>query len=396
MKTTTDPFADLASLFLTDAEPVPSADHPAPAVPAPRESFDARQAIEFVVPGHLPVMGSLWIGQYADLVGRRLGPVALFRFGEDEVTVEIFRAGTQPVRLDAAADLDAAIASLAGLVRRWIIVPRVADDLDVPPAAGTLTVLTGADDAAVVGAYRLVKALVERWSDTSLDWPRLGCAILGSDQAEAATVAEKLNRTMRAFLQRELPVVATRQRMEPLESCARRMFAFDPASLDPVTLCRTIVKTLRRSRPRSAEAPRPRPAAAGFRLPPKPAMTATRPTVPVEAPTPTPIATGPLPLADLRPLRPRCPAARGISLACDANGGLHLLADPTTLGSVAAAESWVAAQRELLELACPEISARGGEPTVHVVGADPAALLPLVGGRYRVHLATPAGAVRLG
>lgn len=422
MKTTSDPFADLAALFLSDAdEPGAVATEPPPAA-ADEQATDARERVEIVLPGHLPVMGSLWVAQYADLIGLREGPVALCRFGEGEVTIEVFRAGTRRVGLDSAEDLEGAIRDLSGLVVRWLVVPADAGDFDVPPAAATATILSGADDAAVVGAYRLLKRTVERWNETSIDWPRFGLAVLGSDDGDARGVAEKLNRTARAFLNREIRVTATRQRMEPLESCARRTFAAASSAggtLDPVTLCRAIVNRLRKDRRKElasardaiaaaippVETGRPRPAT-GMRLPPKPVAGPALPVAPVEVaaagPTPSaaPAAAGPSlsgRIAGLRPLAPRCPTARGVELASDAAGSLHLVATPDSLSDLPATSAWVRAQRELLALACPQLADLAAEATRHVVADDPATAIPLVGSGITVHLTVPGGAlVRLG
>jgi hypothetical protein len=325
------------------------------------------------------------------------------------------------VRLDSAADLEAALRDLSGLVARWLVVPADLAVLDVPPAAATATILSGADDAAVVGAYRMLKQLVERWSETSIDWPRFGLAVLGSDEGDASGVAEKLNRTSRAFLNREIRVTATRQRMEPLESCARRTFAAVLASgpLDAVSLCRTIVNRLRKdrrkelaaarevaSRPRSLEPARPRPAS-GVRLPPKPvaaaaafappasvaAAVASPTSAPISAPGSAPVTAPSIAarISGLRPLPPRCPNARGVELACDESGQLHLVATPATVADLPATSAWVRAQRELLSLACPQLAAPAGEARRHVVAGDPATAIPLVGSGITVHLEAPGG-----
>jgi len=411
VKTSSDPFSDLAALFLSD-EPVASSSVAVPVdPPAEERSADARDRVEIVLAGHLPVMGTLWISQYADLIGRRIGPVALCRFGEGEVSVEVFRAGREPVRLDAADDLDAAIRDLSGLVGRWLVVPADAAELDVPPAASTATILTGADDAAVVGAYRLLKGIVESWRETSIDWPDFGLAVLGSDDGDARGVAEKLNRTARAFLNREIRVTATRQRMEPIESCARRTFTPGPTQagpLDAVSLCRAIVNSLRKERRRELaasretlaaalppiEPARPRPAA-GVRLPPKAAAAvAEPPAVPVAAKasvaSPSTLASR---IPGLRPLPPRCPTARGVELASDERGGLHLVATPATLGDLPAASAWARAQRELLGLACPQLVDPAAEARRHVVAEDPSAAIPLVGSGITVHLTAPGGSL---
>jgi hypothetical protein len=108
--------------------------------------------------------------------------------------------------------------------------------------------------------------------------------------------------------------------------------------------------------------------------------------------TPTPATTSNAArIGGLRPLAPRCPTARGIELACDAEGTLHLVATPATLSDLPATSAWVRAQRELLSLACPQLRSLEAEATRHVVADDPAAAISLVGSGITVHLAAPGG-----
>ena len=69
----TDPFKELAALFLTEP------DAAAPTRPA------ADPTIELIVVGSLPVRASLWLVPYADTVARQLGPTALLRLDEEEL-----------------------------------------------------------------------------------------------------------------------------------------------------------------------------------------------------------------------------------------------------------------------------------------------------------------------
>jgi hypothetical protein len=144
----------------------------------------------------------------------------------------------------------------------------------------------------------------------------------------------------------------------------------------------------------SIEPARPRPAA-GVRLPPKAAAPAVpSPTPAFEAPAcgaPSPAIAARIP--GLRPLPPRCPTARGVELAFDETGGLHLVATPATLGDLPAASAWTRAQRELLGLACPQLVDLAAEAKRHVVAEDPAAAIPLVGSGITVHLAAPGGSL---
>ena len=110
MTRTIDPFDELASMFLTEAE--------GPALEEP-----AAASVEVLVVGHLPVRAGLWLTPYADAVARELGPVALLRFDGDAPAVHVLRSDDDPLAGEPGLTLRPTIEHLAATVRTWIIRP---------------------------------------------------------------------------------------------------------------------------------------------------------------------------------------------------------------------------------------------------------------------------------
>lgn len=277
MSSSIDPYAELASLFLTD-EPEPhmsprrprgEIDPPPPAIPirtpwpAPstrsepgsdlgRERAAAEPAssaprsadeplprlvgapIEIALVGNLPVMGGLWLTQYADQVARREGPTALVRLERGQVTVELMRDPAHRGFLDKAESAESAIVSLVGVAKRWIICPGNEAAVDGPLPGDALSLLTGGDDAATVGAYRIMKNLAERWHASHWTVPPIGLVVLGASPDRVDEVAEKLDRTTKAFLDVDISVTSQQQRMDTIDSASRRTFTGSELSVHDV------------------------------------------------------------------------------------------------------------------------------------------------------------------
>lgn len=250
-----DPFDDLADLFLSpEFEMGETSPEPRPAAPDPREG----PAVRVAMVGHLPVSAGLWITQFADRLAREEGPVGVVRFIAGQVQVEVLRAGLGS-SIAEALDLEQALDAATKLARRWVVVPEAS----TPPAevlrsgASSLLLMTGADEAAVVGAYRLIKAIAEDAMVESLPLPRLQVAVLGAGEAKVAEAMAKLNRTASAFLGMELPLAVAMQRMEPVQS-SYRLTLPAPRALSFQDIPR-LLEDLLRQRPAEAAAP-PEPA----------------------------------------------------------------------------------------------------------------------------------------
>ncbi|MFO0834190.1 MAG: hypothetical protein U0638_04410 [Phycisphaerales bacterium] len=191
--TPTAPPSPMASEIRSIA-PDPHAE--AAALPEPR--------IEALILGHLPVLASAWVGQFTKLsVENAGGSVALLRVRAGTASVDLFDAYAD---VPPCSSMEDAIRAANAHARRWLI---QVDETDEPtlaslPSIGSLTLLCGSDDAAVVACYRTLKSLGSR-DETSEKSVRL--AIMGAAGDKAKAASDKLAAASRTFLGRELELV---------------------------------------------------------------------------------------------------------------------------------------------------------------------------------------------
>jgi hypothetical protein len=254
-----DPYAELASLFLTDgpeaglgAAPTSTAPEerprssPAAAPERPTAVVASRAPIEIAIAGNLPVMAGLWLSQYADRIGQREGPTALVRLERGQISLELFRAPEHRGRLEATTSLEDALDLLAEVARRFVFVPQHEGALDGPLPGDALSLLTGADDAATVAAYRTIKQLAERWGIAGWPVPPIGLVVFGAPPERVTDVAEKLDAATRAFLDVAVAVVGHVQRMDAVDACGRRAFTVVEGVPEPTV--HDLVRRLRAER----------------------------------------------------------------------------------------------------------------------------------------------------
>lgn len=434
----------LAELFLgaPGATTPSAAERPAPTTPAavahaapPRAAANGRPAraeIEALVLGHLPVMSSAWASQYAAAAARyEERPIAVLRLAAGAASVEVFGESAPPqAHRDHPTSLEQAVRLTAARTGRWIVRVDATDELAVAasPLARSVTLLAGADEAAVVAAYRTLKAL----SGSPIDAPEsapgatLRVAIMGADDARAAVAASKLQQACAAFLDRPLEAAAPVGRIGPVRSS--RVFS-GHAGLDAVAAMRVIAEAVVTSRaPDRAAESRPNPAAGAdlanganwVESPPSPtggdpdASSCVQPRslkrqnngasaieggsdallsdVLLRAAPVTPREAGAA-LSELMtgftPLPVRCPYDESVELATDADGALQLLAraGDRAVESLVAVADWAAAHGALLALACPSLRTAGGARPVQRLFADRAAQVRrLLDSGIRLHL----------
>lgn len=168
----------------------------------------ARPGVELLILGHLPALASIWGTQYLRDSVRTLGaPIGSLRLQAGFASVEIFPESGAPVALGAAGTLEQAIASASRMIGRWVIRTDASDELEFVDGeiVETITLLTGADEAATIGAYRTIKQLAARFEEVSpTPAPNLRVVVMGSDAAQASAVGEKLAATARQCLGREV------------------------------------------------------------------------------------------------------------------------------------------------------------------------------------------------
>jgi hypothetical protein len=211
-----------------------------------------------VLTGNLPVMNGLWLSQYADREAREHGPVCLVRLSDDSVQIELFRAGTRRPAIRPQARHDEAIRAIAPVVSQWLIVPRQSEPVEIPQGTDDIVVLTGADQPAIIAAYRLVKGAHEQAARLGGNRPAVSVAVLGADANETAHVAARIGEAAGAALSTTVPVRGGLQRVAPAESSFRG--TFDVASPTLESVCALIAgaastEQRQSAAPESSEAP---------------------------------------------------------------------------------------------------------------------------------------------
>lgn len=420
-----DEFDALADLFLGDTPLAPAGagqappprstgTDPAPVrAPTPRVEAAKPPRIEAVVLGHLPVRASIWVRQYAGSVADAMqSPVALLRVSPESTSLELVGAGVR-APAETFESLRDAIADARRSSAHWIVRVEETDEpsLIARDDLDEITVLTGADEAAVVASYRLMKSLSSDW-DKRLDedeGPGLRLAIMGAGSDEALVAGEKLERAARAFLQRPVQVSARVPRIGAVGSAVlfRGETGDDLESLlGAITNSTPAQDATPRLRLASDDAvERQRPAArTSAPVEPKPEIVvpATRHAHPKPAQAPAADARH-TPMSSLLPgltlLETRCPKAGRVELATDEDGRLHLIArsgaDPTQpVDSLVATSAWAREHLALLLRAEPTLAAPSADPesdstpVLHLVTTEPKLIRPLLDADVRVHLLT--------
>ncbi len=198
-----DEFDALAELFLEEDEPA-----------SPRASVldPDRLPVEGLILGHLPVSASSWVKTYAAMRARALGgPVGLVRLMGESMAIDL--VGVDSRGAGESLTLDEAIEALR---RRAVSVIVRTDEIREPElirhGIGGLVVLSGADEAAIAGAFRTIRSVVEEASRHG-EIPAMRCAIFGDARERAEDAFERLARSVRHSLSCEIAFGGSVQRL---------------------------------------------------------------------------------------------------------------------------------------------------------------------------------------
>lgn len=366
----------------------------------PQRTGERLITIEALILGHLPVRSSPWVAQYARARADQLRrPVCLLRAHSDNATIDVFGASAPP---PAAGDLETALGQVRRNVRDWII---QVDELTEPTLAAddrlsAITILTSANEAAVIAAYRAIKGLASaphestdsaghcgggplhsRESDDD-EHPELRVGIMGATPAEAQAAMARLRNACSVFLGKPLELAASVERVAPAPS----------ASVYRGPLSMNLPRIL-------AELSAPPRAPDSFEsesseiAPETPAAT-----IPVSQPAEVATSTDSLAshLSGLRPLAARWPDDESIELAVDERGRLNLLRRADAQDScqrLLAAMGWAIRHAELIALTVPTgapIDTRS-QPVGRLFVSQPKEFRTLLDSDVRLHLlAQPA------
>lgn len=367
--------------------PVP-APPPSDSLPTPA-SARGGPAVELLVMGHLPVRSNPWAAQYARAAGDRLGhPVALIRLGAGEASVDLFGLPPTDRERQGRPTIDAAITLAARAAGTVVLQVEAPDEGALTGLHGltAVTLLCAANEAAEVAAYQAIKSLAESFPAVSPSSPVLQLGVMGAESERSAALGERLGRTARLFLKREVRPVASVAKMGPTGGAPvfRGFCALDAAA---------VVQRLREASRHHEPAPRAAREAAPFgSVAVQQAGDGAKqgvPTMTAELRQQVGVPASLVPrVPGLRALAFRCPDDASVEFAVDGAGGLHLLRsgdDPEGVRSLTTAGAWAVKNAGVLSLAVPGL-AIPITPTPHLFTAAPKTVRPLLDSSVRVHL----------
>ncbi|MEM9065731.1 MAG: hypothetical protein AAGB51_09615 [Planctomycetota bacterium] len=430
----------LADLFLGPAEALPDLPAaPDTQTPAPSIQTTAPE-IEELVLGHLPGIAAAWAGQYARSVGSTTGAAALVSLRGGRISIELHGA-TDDETGGLTEDLPEALRRCAQRTHRWLI--RTDED-DHAAGIDRLTLLSGCDDAAIVAAYRELKAISTAWTERGGPIPITIATPETPTKSGKGSKIDRLAQAAVAFLDAPADTVEIAGRL----GGGRRSVVYDSV-FDGTT--RDVVAMIRANGVAAPGQIEAKPVPAKQRvliepesIPTEPAPISTPPLEPTPrtwpeyepvAPSSAPIhasaittnlslddlLTNPMPGIDEQPeptpdpvttlaehidgvmtVEVRCPFAADVEFAIDAEGTLHLLASAAgdeisaRIEQLESARTWASENLSVLMLTSGLGSLRPDRaPAVHLFTDQPKRVRRLLSGPTRLYLlhetTTPSG-----
>ncbi len=200
--------------------------------------------VQAVFLGNLPGYAHPWLTQYAHHLARAAGPVAVLHLDDEQVDLDLVGVLDDQTmsRVSVAGDLRATLEALAddpvSPVRQFVIHVAVAPG---ESAAGLVrgidrwTLLTGADNTAVIAAYQLLKQMLDSRGagENPPAPPAVGVMVLGSDEATSVDAGRKIQTTAANFLKLDLKLLGHRKQMLPVQVRHLGSFVFGEAEQTP-------------------------------------------------------------------------------------------------------------------------------------------------------------------
>ncbi|MEX0654562.1 MAG: hypothetical protein WD151_10620 [Phycisphaeraceae bacterium] len=197
----------------------------------------ATASVEAVLLGNLPGLNGPWLTQYAQRLAQGDGPVLLLHLDEQGVDVELVEPtdrpqtpGRVPPR-GQAGDLVDRLETLVRLAPNPVRRVLVHVEANAQPTLlarlrclDVWTLISGADDAATVAAYRMVKRMIE--TDPAATPRRIGVMMMGCDDETARRGIARLRSAAGSFLDAPLELVGAQRQMAPVN--VRQLGRFEP------------------------------------------------------------------------------------------------------------------------------------------------------------------------
>jgi hypothetical protein len=203
----------------------------APDDPPQADDFSWQVAVEAVFLGNLPGLSGPWLTQYAQLLAQQEGPVAILHVDDDTIDLELVEPTGQGTRnrgvslrmppgggvLDPVSVLDSLMDSPDAAPSTVLVHLDVQNDKHGLSRALSIedwTLMCGADDAAVVSGYWMLKTMFDR--DQAVAHKRVGLMVMGSDPGESQLAARKVQSASERFLHTPVQLLGWQKQMIPV------------------------------------------------------------------------------------------------------------------------------------------------------------------------------------
>ncbi|MAY75721.1 MAG: hypothetical protein CMJ31_13585 [Phycisphaerae bacterium] len=358
-----------------------------PAEPTEPQRRSIGASVEIALLGHLPTRATLWIRQYADAIAAQgAAPVGLIRASGGALRIDAVRPGPEPL---IEGDAPTANAALDAIRRGCEEVVLLTDEIGQVGLASTddvgVAILTAANDAAIIHAYKLIKAVAAIRPARETE---IRVVIVGATPDVASHAYRRLKSTAERFLEVDLIRGPT---IERAGMCNARTLYAGADARSASDILRSLVGGV--SAPPASTPTPPQ------RTPVQPASPApSSPTKPrLDESTDDPRDRGRDPSRpDIYPLHQWIEALTPIDaprampdhveVAIDRSGAVRLVASPRHIPDLLRAARWWKLNGSLAARADDRI--RNARPTLHVVTDDPQAASGLSGGPFEVALVT--------
>ena len=276
----------------------------------------------------------------------------------------------------------------------WVVQPPT----DADPTsllhcdADRVTLLSGADQAAVVGAYRLLKGLITTSGDAN-ELPNIQLVIVGAEEKAATDAATRIVQTahhqlgVHVEVGTALPAMGSSTKVISQVSFPRGSNVVDLLGRirNGETTEEACPTTTRFAKPVVPVIPEPSTEVASEAvIQPESTDQRINTTVAVNE-----TATYASYVDGLLAITPRCPEHEHVELAVDSNGCLHILADAQNIRDISIVSAWAARHYALLAMACGGLCIdTTTSPVQHLFTSDAVSVVDLYGTGLRMHLLT--------
>ncbi len=373
MSPSSEQYAQIAALFTT------------------AEDAAVQTTVELLIPAHLPVQGGLWLVPYAGRAADE-GNTMLVRMHDE--TIDFASIGNMRVELESCRSIETILSNIDSPVSHWIFQPPSDGDavslLHGDP--DIITLLSGADQAAVVSAYRLLKSFVTASKDQD-SLPPIRIVIVGAEERAANDASSRIVQTAKHQLGitvevgHPLPAMGSQSKVQSQCSIPRSSNLIDllsrlRASVAPEDSLETTERVLPEFPVEEVE-DKTTPLI----------MEESEQDVLIEEAAVKEVIACESKLSSyvdgLLSIKPRCPEHMDIELALDGEGNIHVLAHAESFRETTIVAAWASKHRELIRMACGGIELNAtGDVIQHFFTDDPVSVAELHGTGVKLHLLT--------